>query len=91
METVMDGDGRCDDNTTATTVMEGATATQRRWNVTMTTMDGVTVTETATGTVTAMAMAMAMVTATAIATATATAMDGKRVKAMEDATATRQQ
>ncbi len=29
----MDGDGRCDDNTTATMAMEGASATRQRWNV----------------------------------------------------------
>ena len=59
-ETVMNGDGQCNDNATARVAMEGATATRRQWNVTMVTMDGAT------------AMAMATATATAMATATAT-------------------
>ncbi len=32
-ETMMDGNGRCDDNATATTALEGVTATRQRWNV----------------------------------------------------------
>ena len=32
-ETVIDGDGQCDDNATVTTVMEGVTATRQRWNL----------------------------------------------------------
>ncbi len=101
MEMVMDGNGRCDDNATARTAMEGATAMQRRWNVTMTTMDGtiatamVTATATATMMATAMAMATGMATATATVTATVTArvmgMDDTMVTAMEDATAMQQQ
>ena len=74
-EMVMDGNGWCNNNATAMTAMEGVTAMQRQWNVTMTTMDGVMATETGTATETAMgtATAMAMATATATATGMATA------------------
>ena len=47
-ETVMDSNGWCDDNATATTVMEGVTATQQQWNVMRTMMDGATAMEMAT-------------------------------------------
>ena len=89
MEMVMDGDGRCNDNATAMTAMEGATATakQRLWNVTMMTMDGAKATETATETATALAMATVMATMTAAATT----MDGTMATATEDTTVTRQQ